>query len=135
LLFNATATSGGSGFGASVNNGSFSPYSTPFVLVEERDNKWKIDQRLKDTLEMKQAIPFLRTNDPEYKEIVLKKNKQNFRSNTIHGEMSPLGQTVSSNLSPDKLSKHSRIHESGIPTSDYKSRVTNFLKRREQNWQ
>jgi hypothetical protein len=62
MLFNATATSGGSAFN-SVNNGSFSPYSTPFILAEQRDNKWKIDQRLKDTLDMKQAIPFLRTND------------------------------------------------------------------------
>jgi hypothetical protein len=52
LLFNATATSGASAFN-SLNNGSFSPYSTPFVLAETRDNKWKIDQRLKDTLEMK----------------------------------------------------------------------------------
>jgi hypothetical protein len=122
-----------------VHNGSFSPYSTPFVLVEERDNKWKIDQRLKDTLDMKQAIPFLRTNDPEYKEIVLKKNKQNFRSNTIHGDIgSPLGKTASLNISPDKLSisKQSKGgHESGIPMGDVKKRVTNFLKRREQNWQ
>ena len=86
---------------------------------------------------MKQAIPFLRTNDPEYKELVLKKNKQKFRSNFIHGEMSPLGKTASMNFSPEKLSvsKHSRGHESGIPTSDLKHRVTNILKRREQNWQ
>ncbi len=87
---------------------------------------------------MKQAIPFLRTNDPEYKEIVLKKNKQNFRSNTIHGDIaSPLGKTASLNMSPDKLSvsKYSKGgHESGIPT-DVKKRVTNFMKRREQNWQ
>jgi hypothetical protein len=93
LLFNATATSGGSAFN-SVNNGSFSPYSTPFILAEQRDNKWKIDQRLKDTLEMKQAIPFLRTNDQEYKQVIYKKGN-GVRSYSIHGgdPLSPLGKT------------------------------------------
>jgi hypothetical protein len=33
------------------------------------------------------------------------------------------------------VKKGSGGHESGIPTSDVKSRVTNFIKRREQNWQ
>lgn len=33
LLFNATATSGGSAFNT-AQNGSFSPYSTPFILAE-----------------------------------------------------------------------------------------------------
>ena len=63
LLFNATATTQGSAF-ASVNGGS--PYSTPFYLMEEKDNKYRIDNRLTRTLEMKEAIPFLRTNDTEY---------------------------------------------------------------------
>ncbi len=95
MLFNATATSGGSAFN-SGHNGSFSPYSTPFILAEQRDNKWKVDQRLKDTLEMKQAIPFLRTNDPDYKEIIYKKGN-GMRSYSIHGDPhSPLGNKTSS---------------------------------------
>jgi hypothetical protein len=73
LLFNATATTQGSAF-ASVNGGS--PYSTPFYLTEEKDNKYRIDNRLKRTLQMKEAIPFLRTNDNEYKEIIYKKGKK-----------------------------------------------------------
>jgi hypothetical protein len=35
LLFNATGTSAASYATA--------PYSTPFILVEERDNRWRID--------------------------------------------------------------------------------------------
>jgi hypothetical protein len=70
-----------------VHNGSFSPYSTPFVLAEQRDNKWKVDQRLKDTLEMKQAIPFLRTNDPECKQIIYKKGGAN---RTSSSQFSPI---------------------------------------------
>jgi hypothetical protein len=41
--------------------------------VEERDNKYRIDERLLQSKQMKQAIPFLRTNDDEYKQIVYKK--------------------------------------------------------------
>ena len=40
LLFNQTATSAGS-----VHGGS--PFATPFVLEEEKNNKYKIDDRLK----------------------------------------------------------------------------------------
>jgi hypothetical protein len=43
--------------------------------VEERDNRWKIDNKLKETLDSRKAIPFLRTNDPEYKEIIKTKGK------------------------------------------------------------
>ena len=71
-MFGATATSGASGF-ASTNGGS--PYSTPFILVEERNNKYKIDDRLKKTLPDREAIPFLRTNDGEYKKIIFRKHR------------------------------------------------------------
>ena len=66
-IFNATATS--------AQSYATAPYSTPFVLVEERDNRWRVDNRLKDTLDSREAIPFLRTNDPEYKEIIKTKGK------------------------------------------------------------
>jgi hypothetical protein len=82
---------------------------------------------------MKQAIPFLRTNDQEYKQVIYKKGN-GVRSFSIHGgdPLSPLGKTSSTQFSPVKKGS---IHESGIPTSDVKNRVTNFIKRREQNWQ
>jgi hypothetical protein len=43
LLFNATATS--------AQSYATAPYSTPFILVEERDNRWKVDDKLKETLD------------------------------------------------------------------------------------
>ena len=67
LMFNATATSAASYATA--------PYSTPFILVEERDNRWKIDDKLKQTKDSKDAIPFLRVNDVEYKEVIKTKGK------------------------------------------------------------
>jgi hypothetical protein len=66
-MFNATATSAASYATA--------PYSTPFILVEERDNRWKIDDKLKQTKDSKDAIPFLRVNDVEYKEVIKTKGK------------------------------------------------------------
>jgi hypothetical protein len=67
LLFNATATS--------AQSYATAPYSTPFILVEERDNRWKIDDKLKETLDSRDAIPFLRTNDPDYKQVIKSKGK------------------------------------------------------------
>lgn len=137
LLFSATATSANSAFGSVIG----SPYSTPFILVEERDNKWKIDQRLKDTLDSREAIPFLRTNDPEYKEIIYKKNNSKFRSNTIHDLSSPMSGNSPSNgaasgyaTSPFKMSP-SKKPPTGGDVNNMKHRLSNFLKRREQNWQ
>ena len=86
-----------------MHNGSFSPYSTPFVLAEQRDNKWKVDQRLKDTLEMKQAIPFLRTNDPEYKQIIYKKGT-NLLVKKFDVYIGGANRTSSSQFSPIKKS-------------------------------
>jgi hypothetical protein len=43
LLFNATATS--------AQSYATAPYSTPFILIEERDNRWKVDSKLKETLD------------------------------------------------------------------------------------
>lgn len=44
LLFSATTTTQNSAL-TSINGGS--PYSTPFILREDKDNKYKIDDRLK----------------------------------------------------------------------------------------
>jgi hypothetical protein len=49
-----------------------SVYATPFVLVEDRTNKYKIDDRLKKTQELKNSIPFLRINDDDYKAVTRK---------------------------------------------------------------
>lgn len=42
------------------------PLATPFIMVEDKSNKYKIDQRLKQSVCIKNAIPFLRTNDDDY---------------------------------------------------------------------
>ncbi len=137
LLFSATVTSANSAFGSVVGG---SPYSTPFILVEERDNKWRVDQRLKDNLDSKDAIPFLRTNDPEYKEIIYKKNNSKFRSNTIQDLASPVSDGNSPSnapsayaTSPFKMSPQKKPPSGNLP--NMKHRLSNFLKRREQNWQ
>jgi hypothetical protein len=85
LLFSATATTQNSAF-ASINGGS--PYSTPFILMEERHNKYKIDDRLKQTVPLKNAIPFLRVNDDDYKQVV-KLSKKGTRATSI--QMSEIG--------------------------------------------
>lgn len=50
----------------------FPPHSTPFILYESKHNKYKIANELKKTLPketvMRDSIPFLRTNDLEYKQ-------------------------------------------------------------------
>ena len=43
-----------------------SPFSTPFYLVEDKTNKYRINENLKKTINDKNMIPFLRTNDEEY---------------------------------------------------------------------
>jgi len=61
-------------FGTTVNSmagskiGGSPAYSTPFILQETKHNKYKIDNGLKKTLQLKDSIPFLRTNDLEYKQ-------------------------------------------------------------------
>jgi len=121
LLFNATATSGQS-------FATTSPYATPFILIEERDNRWKIDDRLKDTLDSRDAIPFLRTNDPEYKEIITKKGKKSLL-NVVY-----IAGSGSKIMSPMKLAQP-KSRTNNAPLSDMKARVSNFMKRREQHWQ
>ena len=46
------------------------PFATPFVLAAERTNKYKVDQRLKQTQDNKCMIPFLRMIDAEYTSVV-----------------------------------------------------------------
>jgi hypothetical protein len=46
------------------------PYSTPFYLIEDKSNKYKITDKLKKTISDKNQIPFLRTNDDEYYRVI-----------------------------------------------------------------
>ena len=38
-------------------------YATPFYLIQDKSNKYRIDENLKKTVDNKEMIPFLRTND------------------------------------------------------------------------
>jgi hypothetical protein len=78
----------------SIAGGSF--YSTPFVLELEKSNKYKIDDRLKETVSLKNAIPFLRTNDQEYKEVVYKRGN---RGSSLFGSPDKQGTAI---ISPVK---------------------------------
>lgn len=61
-----------------------SPFSTPFYLVEEKSNKYRIDERLKQTVDNRAMIPFLRTNDEEYKKIVFNNGRRNMRCHSMN---------------------------------------------------
>lgn len=62
------------------------PYSTPFYLIEDRTNKYKINEKLKRTIANKNEIPFLRTNDDEYIKLVRPRRGNSFSSSFMGSE-------------------------------------------------
>lgn len=110
----------------SIAGGSF--YSTPFVLELEKSNKYKIDDRLKDTVPLKNAIPFLRTNDQEYKEVVYRRSH---RGSSLFG--SPVKQGGATLNFVKHVQSPTAAQTMNVP--DIKRRLHNFVRKREAGWQ
>ena len=136
-VLNGTSSTQNSAF-LSYTGGSV--FATPFVLVEDRDNKYKIDDRLKQTVQVKDSIPFLRTNDNDYKEVVYSTKQNQIRSSSFYSGSKQFRHAGSVALSPVRYiadrSRHIVVNEDQqVRVPDFKHRASNFLRRREGGWQ
>ena len=94
-------------------------------MVEEKANKYRVDNKLKRTLQSKEMIPFLRTNDWEYNKII-RRNRKNMQFKSFNQTTSHIkvNDPLEDNESPKKESK----------TPQRNNRMFAFLKRKEKSW-
>ena len=97
-------------------------YATPFYLIQDKSNKYRIDENLKKTVDNKEMIPFLRTNDDEYWKVISKGRRSL--------QPSAMGRSYYNEGSSPKSPMKTQYAD----TKSARSRIAKIIRKKEDGW-